>query len=100
MSVECLVEIGQAPSEKSSSTNEDNKYKQIFRLPAVHYLAFFILIYVGVEVTIGGQWTRLLQNFSVLTASADNRRLDRDFCERRSSRGPILWVHFGRILWW
>ncbi|OCH86759.1 MFS general substrate transporter [Obba rivulosa] len=51
---ECLAEIGQPPSEKAASTNEDNKYKQIFRMRAVHYLAFFILIYVGVEVTIGG----------------------------------------------
>ncbi|EMD35606.1 hypothetical protein CERSUDRAFT_85549 [Gelatoporia subvermispora B] len=51
---ESLAEIGQPPSEKSNSTNEDNKYKQIFRMRAVHYLAFFILIYVGVEVTIGG----------------------------------------------
>lgn len=31
-----------------------NKYKQIFRLRAVHLMAFFIFTYVGVEVTIGG----------------------------------------------
>ncbi|OCH86755.1 MFS general substrate transporter [Obba rivulosa] len=51
---ECLAEIGQAPPERSAASYEGNKYKQIFRLRAVHYLAFFILIYVGVEVTIGG----------------------------------------------
>lgn len=31
-----------------------NKYTQIFRLRAVHLMAFFIFTYVGVEVTIGG----------------------------------------------
>ena len=34
-----------------------NKYKQVFRLRAVHLMAFFILTYVGVEVTIDGMAT-------------------------------------------
>ncbi|PCH35321.1 MFS general substrate transporter [Wolfiporia cocos MD-104 SS10] len=49
---ECLTSIGQTPPEKTE--NENNKYKQIFRLRALHLLAIFIFIYVGVEVTIGG----------------------------------------------
>ncbi|KAI0052068.1 MFS general substrate transporter [Auriscalpium vulgare] len=49
---ECLAQIGQAAGELGES--EDSKYSQIFRLKAVHLLAFFILVYVGVEVTIGG----------------------------------------------
>lgn len=32
-----------------------NKYKQIFKLKEVHFLALFALIYVGVEVTLGGR---------------------------------------------
>ncbi|KIO26092.1 hypothetical protein M407DRAFT_24649 [Tulasnella calospora MUT 4182] len=32
----------------------DNLYKQIFKQKSVHIMAFFILVYVGVEVTIGG----------------------------------------------
>ncbi|EKM58041.1 uncharacterized protein PHACADRAFT_89844 [Phanerochaete carnosa HHB-10118-sp] len=53
---ECLREIGQAQTHETAANHEDNKYGQIFRLREVHLLAFFILIYVGVEVTIGG-WT-------------------------------------------
>ncbi|ETW78487.1 hypothetical protein HETIRDRAFT_460335 [Heterobasidion irregulare TC 32-1] len=49
---ECLAQIGQAAGETGAS--EDSKYRQIFGLKAVHLLAFFILVYVGVEVTIGG----------------------------------------------
>ncbi|PFH48670.1 hypothetical protein AMATHDRAFT_64868 [Amanita thiersii Skay4041] len=49
---ECLAEIGQAETDKS--TSEDSTFSQMFRLKAVHYLAFFLLVYVGVEVTIGG----------------------------------------------
>ncbi|KAI0325924.1 MFS general substrate transporter [Cubamyces sp. BRFM 1775] len=52
----CLEEIGQAPSQDNTDdgTHNSNKYKQIFRLRTVHLMAFFILIYVGVEVTLGG----------------------------------------------
>lgn len=49
---ECLLEIGQHPEEAERS--EQSAYRQIFRLRAVHLMAFFSLIYVGVEVTIGG----------------------------------------------
>jgi fucose permease len=52
INTECLAEIGQDPGEKG--TSEDNKFKQIMNLKTVHLLAFFILVYVGVEVTIGG----------------------------------------------
>jgi fucose permease len=67
--VECLSEIGQHSEE--AEVSEHSAYRQIFRLRAVHLMAFFILIYVGyvfrqrslaqverglsrVEVTIGG----------------------------------------------
>jgi len=49
---ECLAEIGQKPPETSGS--QEGKYKQIFRLRAMHLLALFIFIYVGIEVTVGG----------------------------------------------
>jgi hypothetical protein len=35
--------------------SEDSKFRQIFGLKTVHLLALFILVYVGVEVTIGGK---------------------------------------------
>ncbi|KAI0370515.1 MFS general substrate transporter [Pilatotrama ljubarskyi] len=52
---DCLQEIGQPPPEKTKeSVAGVSKYKQVFRLRAVHLMAFFLFIYVGVEVTIGG----------------------------------------------
>ncbi|KAI0370516.1 MFS general substrate transporter [Pilatotrama ljubarskyi] len=52
---DCLQEIGQPPPEKTKESEAGvNKYKQVFRLRAVHLMAFFIFTYVGVEVTIGG----------------------------------------------
>ncbi|EMD35608.1 hypothetical protein CERSUDRAFT_116336 [Gelatoporia subvermispora B] len=60
---ECLLEIGQVPSEPSAAqTSQGNKYKQIFRLSAVHYLALFLTVYVGIEFTIGGWIVTYLQD--------------------------------------
>ncbi|KAF9456410.1 major facilitator superfamily domain-containing protein [Collybia nuda] len=49
---ECLEQIGQAATEQGTSL--EGKFKQILSHKTVHLLAFFILLYVGVEVTIGG----------------------------------------------
>ncbi|KZT04502.1 MFS general substrate transporter [Laetiporus sulphureus 93-53] len=46
-----MAETGQAADEPGQS---ENLYHQIMRLKEVHYLAIFSLIYVGVEVSIGG----------------------------------------------
>ena len=59
--LDCLAEIGQARTETTAANHEENKYRQIFRLREVHFLAFFILIYVGVEVTLGGNSFSLLE---------------------------------------
>jgi fucose permease len=56
--IECLSEAGEVIPEKDlleTSGNENmGSYKAILTTPAVHLLAFFILFYVGAEVTIGG----------------------------------------------
>ncbi|KII87582.1 hypothetical protein PLICRDRAFT_112364 [Plicaturopsis crispa FD-325 SS-3] len=49
---ECLAEIGQAAG--ATGTSEHSKFRQIMTLKPVHLLAIFSLVYVGVEVTIGG----------------------------------------------
>ncbi|KAF8992924.1 major facilitator superfamily domain-containing protein [Cyathus striatus] len=49
---ECLAEIGQPAGEKG--TSEHSAFRQILSQKAVHLLAFFVLVYVGIEVTIGG----------------------------------------------
>lgn len=47
-----MVDVGLPPAEKDA-TGKD-KYKQILGISAVHYLGAFSLIYIGVEVTLGG----------------------------------------------
>ncbi|EJD07347.1 MFS general substrate transporter [Fomitiporia mediterranea MF3/22] len=51
---ECFLEIGEAATEQG--TSDDSKYKQILTNKVVHLLAFWSLVYVGIEITIGG-WT-------------------------------------------
>ncbi|TFY65817.1 hypothetical protein EVG20_g5273 [Dentipellis fragilis] len=52
MQDDCLREVGEVVAERGQS--KDNVYTQILRLKAVHLIALFMLMYVGVEVTIGG----------------------------------------------
>ncbi|EKM75157.1 hypothetical protein AGABI1DRAFT_123344 [Agaricus bisporus var. burnettii JB137-S8] len=49
---ECFSMFGQKATE--SGEDEQSSLKRILRAKAVHFLAFFVLAYVGVEVTIGG----------------------------------------------
>lgn len=51
--LECLIMIGREPGEKNDS-NEKSNVRQLMGIKAVHLLAAFICIYVGIEVTIGG----------------------------------------------
>ena len=51
---ECLAQIGQSAEEKELVGG--SKYKEMFKLKALHTLALFTLIYVGIEVTIGGKF--------------------------------------------
>ncbi|KAF8265759.1 major facilitator superfamily domain-containing protein [Lactarius quietus] len=49
---ECLAQIGQLVEE--GEIVNGSKHKEIFKLKALHLLALFTLVYVGIEVTIGG----------------------------------------------
>ncbi|KAM6503464.1 MFS general substrate transporter [Amanita muscaria] len=49
---ELLAQIGQASTLQS--TSDDSTFSQIIHSKTVHFLALFLLVYVGVEVTIGG----------------------------------------------
>ena len=50
-----LAEIGQAPPREETEENGGSKYGQMFKLKSLHLMAVFILIYIGVEVTLGGE---------------------------------------------
>jgi hypothetical protein len=43
-------------SDVDSTPSQSSQWKEIVRLRAVHTLAFFILVYCGVEVTLGGKY--------------------------------------------
>lgn len=57
--LDILLEEGQEPGDahvpNSGENANDNKYKEIFTNKAVHYMAAFCIIYIGVEVTMGGK---------------------------------------------
>ena len=92
---ECLAQIGQTAEEKELVGG--SKYKEMFRLKALHTLALFILVYVGVEVTIGGK-SRPMHCRAVLTTRSDHR-LDCDLYDSCSPRWAIIWVYINWILW-
>ncbi|KAF9049577.1 MFS general substrate transporter [Hymenopellis radicata] len=50
----CLAQIGEAEKEKAETEVEQSEFRKILGNKTVHLLALFILVYVGVEVTIGG----------------------------------------------
>ncbi|KAJ7858331.1 major facilitator superfamily domain-containing protein [Mycena leptocephala] len=52
LTTECLALVGEAVGE--TNTSDHSNFRQIMSLKSVHILAFFTMVYVGVEVTIGG----------------------------------------------
>ncbi|KZV82609.1 MFS general substrate transporter [Exidia glandulosa HHB12029] len=40
--------------DETEEVDGKNKYRQIFSMRVLHYLAFFMLLYVGIELTMGG----------------------------------------------
>jgi len=52
---ECHAEGGEVIPERNPAS-ERGKIRQIMSTPAVHYLAFYLLVFAGVEVTIGGNF--------------------------------------------
>ena len=55
-----MAATGEEPAEVD--TSGDSKYKQILGIRAVHFLACWALIYVGVEVTLGGKTLLFARN--------------------------------------
>ena len=55
----CLWQAGEMLPDKIASVenHQDNKFSEVMKNKTVHLLAVFLLIYIGVEVTIGGKFT-------------------------------------------
>lgn len=76
-----------------------NKYQQIFRLRAVHLMAFFIFTYVGVEVTIGGAPRFKLLMIHVTRSYYDlDGRLDCHVRDQRATWRPQLGIYLVWVL--
>jgi fucose permease len=52
----CLQRAGEILSDRVANEEElhDDKFSQLMRNKAVHLLALFLVVYIGIEVTIGG----------------------------------------------
>jgi fucose permease len=50
----CLRRAGEILPDKPIEEYNDDKFGQLMRSKAVHLLALFVMVYIGVEVTIGG----------------------------------------------
>ena len=51
----CLRRAGEIlPDNTAIEENSDEKFSQLMRNKTVHLLALFVMVYIGVEVTIGG----------------------------------------------
>lgn len=64
ISAETLAKEGQAAGEADNASQ--NKYRQILNLRIIHFLSIFALIYVGVEVTLGGT-SAFVSGFGILS---------------------------------
>ncbi|KAF9558507.1 MFS general substrate transporter [Agrocybe pediades] len=51
---ECLRQAGEVVADREPAATEENAFTQVLRNKSTHIIAFFALVYVGVEVTIGG----------------------------------------------
>jgi fucose permease len=92
---ECLTQIGERTEE--NETVAGSRYKEMFKLKALHLLALFIMVYVGIEVTIGGK----PHTFALSSQQRGLRcRVDRDLRHpgppwRAIVRLHIVWVFRG-----
>ena len=91
---DCLAQIGQPAGEQNEG--ERSHFRQIFTSKDVQLLAAFILVYVGIEVTLGGTSESVVSlSYAGFTTMF---RLDCDVYHRRPWRWPIVWVYLFRIL--
>ena len=93
--------MGQATEEEATESTVNGKYRQVFGIKAVHLLAIFTLVYVGVEVTIGGEQSWFPVSFLAFRSNwyINLGRLDCHFHCECSTRWTVLWIYFLRVLW-
>lgn len=88
--------LGALPETDESRRKEQSNFIVVMKQSAMHLMAIFILVYVGVEVTIGGG---LLLSTTFIRLSV-SYRLDRDVYDQRTERGSKLRIRQFWILCW
>lgn len=94
-----MQEEGETSSDADGVSS--NKFRQMMGNKDVHFLSVFALIYVGVEVTMGGEYSsecrKCGRSPSPLTCFPI--RLERDIHPRATSWQLQCWVHILWVLW-
>ncbi|KAF9021400.1 MFS general substrate transporter [Hymenopellis radicata] len=88
-----LAEAGQHPVE-GESANGQNIYRAIFRIKSVHFLAIFALVYIGVEITLGGWIVTFI--ISERGGGPSAGYISSGFFGGRSYRWPLALVWFSK----
>lgn len=96
VSTENLLRAGEFVPEKEVD-EKSNKYSQLLRLKSVHLLTLFLVLYVGTEVTIGGEIN--ISSSSFVAERFDGERLDCVNYGVRTGRWCISWLYSIGILW-
>lgn len=99
---ECSPTATAVMEEEGESAAQDDvgadKFKQMMRIKSVHALSFFALIYVGIEVTLGGE--RALDGCCCPElVNLATRRLECDVHTGKAWGKCKLRLHLFRILW-
>jgi hypothetical protein len=92
--IQSLADIGEAPGERV--TKDENKLSQILPIRAVYSMSLFLLLYVGIEVTMGGVHMYLGLRLSTNTYTI---RLDSHFHHERTTWWSVIRVCIVGFLW-
>lgn len=97
-----MSEAGQLPSVFENA--RENKYRQIFKISAMHFLSIWALIYVGVEVSLGGKYRHHFSGQHVILTGyvglmKSSSRVDCDLHRTEAWRWGFCGIHLFWILW-
>jgi fucose permease len=88
-----LADAGIAPAQETDASGS-NRFRQMAGTRVLHFIAVFALIYVGIEVTLGG--TFLVSSPGTLLKSS---RLDCDVYYRGAKWWPVSRICLLWFLW-
>ena len=96
----CLRRAGEIlPDKTANEESNDDKFGQLMRNKTVHLLALFLMVYIGVEVTIGGM---ILVNYMIVHMSDYDYyiRMDCNIHDDHSWRWAFVRLCFYWIFRW